>query len=795
MPSNLVVANVHPVMFLKQRLRPSPARQWVSLSAAAALLLLPAAARAADLPESVLPQGVGVNIHFTRGNETDLDLMAAAGFKFIRMDFGWEATERVKGDYSWTAYETLTANLEQRGLRAIYILDYSNGLYERGASPQHPESVAAFARWAGAAAAHFKGRRIVWEIWNEPNGSFWKPKPDVAQYIAVAQAACRAIRENDPHATIIAPASSEFPWAFLEKLCASGLLEQLDAVSVHPYRDYRRPPETASEDYLKLRGLIQRYASPGKQDLPILSGEWGYSTHNRGVSLDTQAAWMVRQQLANLWLGVPLSIWYDWKDDGPDPAEVEHHFGTVFADRRPKPAYEAVRVMTRELSGYRVARRIETGSPAAFVLLLVDPAGHQKLAAWSLAGERSARVDLGLEAPGDLTIVNGKGEAQAVVLEHGALKLALSPLPEYITLKQTSRPLSTAAAWTVERGGARTVVAGVKGGVTVPLKLKNPFPYAATAEAVMAGPGFSDRRSLNLAAGQSAGVTLSGMVSRRDVSQVPVTLTLSWRDGQGHALGAGAETLTFGLANLIKLAAAPTEHGLRVTVDNESALPFTGSVEVGNERHPLALSAGQRFASVDFVAHPAGAEWRELACRLLAKNGDLAAETSAKRLQLLPAAKYAARIDGDAKVPGKSSVQESPPPADDSPYATVFALDYQFDEGWRFTRCEADRPLSFEAGPKAFGVWVYGDNSGNSLRLRVRDASGQTFQVGGPHLDWTGWRWVTFDLQDLANCGHWGGANDGAVKGNLTLDTALLLDAEGRQTSGKLYFAGPAVVY
>src|SRR5271157_2969225 len=106
---------------------------------------------AADLPELVLPQGVGVNIHFVRGHERDLDLIAAAGFKFIRMDFGWGAIERKQGEYDWAEYEELAANLEKRGLRPLYILDYSNEIYEPGASPQHPESVAAFARWAGAA--------------------------------------------------------------------------------------------------------------------------------------------------------------------------------------------------------------------------------------------------------------------------------------------------------------------------------------------------------------------------------------------------------------------------------------------------------------------------------------------------------------------------------------------------------------------------------------------------------------------------------------------------------------------
>jgi hypothetical protein len=66
--------------------------------------------------------------------------------------------------------------LEKRGLRALYILDYSNPLYEETivsrhkktgkeyratAAPRSQESVAAFARWAGAAAARFRGRKII----------------------------------------------------------------------------------------------------------------------------------------------------------------------------------------------------------------------------------------------------------------------------------------------------------------------------------------------------------------------------------------------------------------------------------------------------------------------------------------------------------------------------------------------------------------------------------------------------------------------------------------------------------
>jgi hypothetical protein len=192
-----------------------------------ALGLLPAAL-GAQIPPAVIPAGVGVNIHFVTGHARDLDLITRGGFKFVRMDFGWEATERKAGVYDWTKYDELTAHLEQRGLRAIYILDYVNKLYEpmvdarravgepaperHLASPRHPQSVAAFARWSAAAARHFQGRHILWEIYNEPNGGFWRPKPDAAEYTTMALATAKAIRAAAPSATIIAPAMAGFDW-------------------------------------------------------------------------------------------------------------------------------------------------------------------------------------------------------------------------------------------------------------------------------------------------------------------------------------------------------------------------------------------------------------------------------------------------------------------------------------------------------------------------------------------------------------------------------------------------------
>jgi hypothetical protein len=349
-----------------------------------------------SLPERTIPAGAGVNIHFIAGHGRDLKMIAAAGFKFVRMDFDWATTEPRKGEYDWSQYDALNGDLERNGLRPYYILDYSSPLYEEVhtstnpithqvesavASPQHPESVAAFSRWAAAAAVHFHGRGVIWEIWNEPNISFWKPAPDVGQYSALALATARAIRHADPQACIVGPTTSGFDWNFLEAVFKSGLLKYLDAVSVHPYRG--KPPETAGPDFARLRRLIDQYA-PAGSTIPIISGEWGYSTCTKGVSQERQASYLARQQLSNLLNGVPLSIWYDWKNDGEDAAYNEDNFGTVDYDLKPKSAYLAMQAMTRELSGYSIAQRYDCGNTNDFVLVLTNFSGKMKLAAWTM---------------------------------------------------------------------------------------------------------------------------------------------------------------------------------------------------------------------------------------------------------------------------------------------------------------------------------------------------------------------------------------------------------------------------
>jgi hypothetical protein len=175
----------------------------------------------------------------------------------------------------------------------------------------------------------------------------------VGEYVALAKAATAAIRAAAPGEPVMGPACSGVDMKFLEGCFQGGLLEDWCAVSVHPYR--RSDPGTVAGDYTRLRELIAKYAPKGKT-VPIVSGEWGYSTSWKGFDDAKQAEYLRKEFLTNMANGIPISIWYDWHDDGATPDDPEHRFGLVrfeyHAGKEPvyegKPAYEAMKGVAAE---------------------------------------------------------------------------------------------------------------------------------------------------------------------------------------------------------------------------------------------------------------------------------------------------------------------------------------------------------------------------------------------------------------------------------------------------------------
>lgn len=369
---------------------------------------------------------LAVNTHFSSNvDRAALAKLRAAGVRTLRNDLTWQDIEKTRGvhDFVSSGYDALVAAAEAEGLRFLFILDYGNYLY--GGYPKAVVSDAgraAFAAFAEAAAQRYGGRGHTWEIWNEPNSpSFWigsRVRPNPEQYALLVQAAVPALRRADPNGKIVigavfygdlTPAAMfgaiEAP-EFLRRLAATGVFPSVDAVSAHFYRS--EAPETVRSDVEAIRQIVR----DGGADLPVWSGEWGYSAYDpnvpstgynfiTAVSLERQASYIARMYLTNYLLGVPVSVYYqDLDAANPSPGNIEDHWGLYRSDLSDKPAYEAVFALNRLI-----------GNVPSRGTLVLD------------AGEHGVVFDT---QPQTTTVLWAEQEAQWRVSSHGSAVKVLS---------------------------------------------------------------------------------------------------------------------------------------------------------------------------------------------------------------------------------------------------------------------------------------------------------------------------------------------------------------------------------
>jgi hypothetical protein len=760
------------------------------VSVAAALL-----GCAARLPLLKVPDGLGVNIHFTGAPARDLDMIQAAGFRFIRMDFTWERVEKTKGVYDFAPYDQLTDALEKRGIRPLYILDYSNKLYETDRSVRTEEGRKAFARFASAAAKRYRGRGILWELWNEPNIGFWKPKPDVNDYMALAKAVFPAVKQADPQAVRVAPATSGVPLGYLESCFKQDLLNMVEAVTVHPYR--QQPPETAAADYLKLRALIARYC-PARPDLPILSGEWGYSAVWKDFDEQRQGQYLPRQFLTNLSLGVPVSIWYDWHDDGKDPKNAEHHFGTVTTDYKPKPAYLAMQRLVKALDGMCFVKRVQA-APDDYLLLFSNGERHV-LAAWTTADAHEVEP-FGKTSP-----------------------IRLTGDPQYIPVPPEGRGILAEGAWTVVtrspgvRGGAQ---AGKPFSPHHEVVVRNPFPHPisvnlkATPEEGVKG-GFVGPERFRLEPGQEQRVEWKGQVTRRDLSEAALSIEAEvggFRSEQ-RAVAHIMNPITLSAAlqrdkQLVAIVRDPAGEGFRgeilVQVGASSA-SFLVKVDPSSQEvicqaaSPVGGGAVQNTIIGDavYLGLPVEVGSPQEEVRISLIEGETVAKSGAIRVLPLKVRMETARAvgDGDAKVPAKFELTDVEYGADASaPADRGLRLTYDYGKGWKFVRIAPPKGLPVDGKPRAIGVWVKGDGSGCGLNLRFADQNKRTFQSGFGRMDFKGWRFLTAEMNN-PKVGHWGGEGDpNQIAYPVCIDTFILVDGKKEPVKGEVEFACFQLLY
>ncbi len=456
--------------------------------------------------------------------------MKAAGFRFVRMDLFWHKIEHEeRNKYDFSDYDALVQTMSSRGIRIIFILDYGNDLWGGGNAHHLPEGRPAFVRFAAAAARRYRGRGIIWEIWNEPNlEKFWHAPPDPLSYADLAFKVIAAVRREDPTAWIVGPATAHFPWEYLETLGQVGLYNQLDAVTVHPYR--HNEPESAWEDYVRLRGILDR-ASPERK-IPIIAGEWGYSTVVGGHTEEQQAMFLTRQMLAHLAADVDLSIWYDWRNDGENAYEIEHNFGVVDYHFNPKPSYHAIKTMTDTLAGYRFQRRIPLARNDDFLLLFSN--GEQvALAAWTAGTPHQVRLPILCDA---VTQVEMTGATRILPAREG-LEIGVQQAPRYFQLCETES-ITRMGLW---RPVENIHILTGAGEGRVLLEVENPFSGTLQGEFrveaqgellgsewVQAPPGETVKVSVPVTASPGRGTIVPATVTLLTPDDLPLQTAAIW---------------------------------------------------------------------------------------------------------------------------------------------------------------------------------------------------------------------------------------------------------------------------
>lgn len=387
-----------------------------------------------------IDQTIGVNIHFTEAQPGEIKMIADGGFHWVRMDFKWDLTEPERGRYDFSPYDRLLKALDEYHLRALLILDYGNPLYTDDKAVRTEEARQAFARWAVAAAKHFSGRGIWWEVFNEPNIKiFWPPQPHPDEYTLLAVEVGRAFEKHVPNETLIGPATSGIEFNFLEACFKANLLQYWNAVSVHPYR--QKNPETAANEFAQLRQMVAHYRTARLEksgpDIPVISGEWGYSSVWRDMNEEKQASMLARTMLTNSANGIPISIWYDWRDDGSDASEPEDHFGVVRHQYRgassayePKPAYLAAKTLVDQLRGFRFLERLSIGADDDYVLVFGRD-DKRRIVAWTTSASPHRVSITGVS--GSFSLIGTTGEQRGrVIANEKTVALELSTFPLYL---------------------------------------------------------------------------------------------------------------------------------------------------------------------------------------------------------------------------------------------------------------------------------------------------------------------------------------------------------------------------
>jgi hypothetical protein len=273
--------------------------------------------------------------------ETAFRATAAAGVRFMRMDFNLTQVYRFDGE-DFSAVDRVNALSDRYGVEVLAVVittpwyiaacpDGSTDHLDRCApAPEHEDT---WRRMVARVAQRASSVRF-WELGNEPDIGFGfiGPPADYARWAGIAAEAIRAAR---PDAHIAISGFARLDASYITSALhdpAHPLIDRIDIASIHLRGSLRRVRSNLARAFR----LYRRAGFVG----PVWVTETGYPSEPHG--LRAQARWL-RRGLRSLVDGGAGAVFVSLRDNpelGPGPYASE---GILrWPSGRPKPAFRAV---------------------------------------------------------------------------------------------------------------------------------------------------------------------------------------------------------------------------------------------------------------------------------------------------------------------------------------------------------------------------------------------------------------------------------------------------------------------
>ncbi|MCC7491366.1 MAG: hypothetical protein IT204_03420 [Fimbriimonadaceae bacterium] len=357
-------------------------------------------------------------------------LLRLCGFGWVRERLAWGQVEPRRGSYEWGQYETAYAALHAAGLQVYPVFHGSPG-WSRADGDGHaaPDDLRDIHRFAQALATQFRGRVGAWEVWNEPDISFFRDP--ASECAAFQKAAWLGFRAVDRDLTVLGPSLAHGAGAFADHLLANGSGRFMDVWNYHIYDN----PQRYAARHQGFAQLLERY----QLNLPSWVTEAGDAQDGpdgilAGPARQHQAAFIGRSYALALAAGIERHFWFVF----PFYKEGTRGWGLFEPHEQvPFPGVAAISTATYACGRGDYLGRLRLAEPAVEVRAFARGDGSAALVVWR-EDDQPAELTLPLEwaaireARSHLGTPLAKGA--------GTVRLTVDRAPVYLLLAQSALP-------------------------------------------------------------------------------------------------------------------------------------------------------------------------------------------------------------------------------------------------------------------------------------------------------------------------------------------------------------------